>query len=94
MDPWDILVWLGSAGFILCLMPQLVHTLRRRSAEDLSLAFLLLVLASSAVTMTYMLHQSEYVFAASQMANLVVWSTVLYFRLRPGKSRSAKSSRS
>lgn len=78
-----MLIWVGSAGFILCLMPQLLHTLRRRSAEDLSLPFLVLVLFSSAATLPYMLHQREYVFAAAQAVNLLVWGTVLYFRLFP-----------
>lgn len=78
-----MLIWVGSAGFILCLMPQLWHTLRRRSAHDISLAFLLLVLVSSGATLPYMLHQREFVFAAAQAANLLVWGTVLYFKLRP-----------
>lgn len=88
MDVWDALIWTGSAGFILCLLPQLVRTLRRRSAEDLSLPFLVLVLVSSGVTMPYMLHEREFVFAAAQACNLLVWGTVLYFRLFPA-SRSA-----
>ena len=78
-----MLIWAGSAGFILCLMPQLYHTLRRRSAEDLSLSFLVLVLVSSGATLPYMLHQREFVFAAAQAVNLLVWGTVLYFRLWP-----------
>lgn len=83
MDPWDVLIWVGSAGFILCLLPQLLRTLKRRSAEDLSVAFLVLVLVSSGCTLPYMLHQREFVFAAAQAVNLAVWGTVLYFRLRP-----------
>lgn len=84
MDLWDALVAAGSAGFILCLMPQLVHTLRRRTADDLSVPYLVLVLAASCLTLPYMLHKREFVFAASQAVNLLVWGTVLYFRLFPG----------
>ena len=36
VDLWGALIVAGSAGFILCLMPQLYRTLQRRSAEDLS----------------------------------------------------------
>lgn len=82
MEAWDVLIWVGSVGFILCLMPQLWHTLRRRSADDISLPFLVLVLVSSGATLPYMLHQREFVFAAAQAANLLVWGTVLYFKLR------------
>ncbi len=85
MDAWELLNWVGSAGFILCLMPQLARTLRRRSAEDLSLPFLVLVLASSGCTLPYMLHRRNFVFASAQLVNLLVWGTVLYFRLFPGK---------
>ena len=85
MDPWEALNWVGSAGFILCLLPQLYRTLRRRSAEDLSLPFLLLVLVSSAATLPYMLHKRNFVFASAQAFNLLVWGTVLYFRLFPGR---------
>jgi lipid-A-disaccharide synthase-like uncharacterized protein len=88
VDVWDLLIWSGSAGFTLCLMPQLWHTLRRRSAEDLSVPFLVLVLFSSAVTLPYMLHEREFVFGAAQVANLLVWGTVLYFRLFPAKKAS------
>ena len=80
-----MLNWVGSAGFILCLMPQLYRTLQRRSAEDLSLPFLVLVLVSSGCTLPYMLHRRNYVFASAQMVNLLVWGTVLYFRLFPAR---------
>ena len=68
---------------MLCLVPQLVRTIRRRSAEDLSIPFLVLVLFSSGVTLPYMLHAGEYVFGVAQGANILVWGTVLYFRLFP-----------
>lgn len=84
VGPWDIAITVGSAGFILCLIPQLARTLSTRRADDLSLGFLILVLLSSAVTLPYMLHKAEYIFAAAQAVNLLVWGTVLYFRLRPG----------
>ncbi len=83
VDAWDLLIWAGSAGFILCLLPQLVRTLKRRSAEDLSVAFLVLVLVSSSCTLPYMVYKGEFVFAAAQAVNLAVWGTVLYFRLNP-----------
>ncbi|MHB8634595.1 MAG: PQ-loop domain-containing transporter [Thermoplasmatota archaeon] len=83
MDGWHALIDLGSAGFVLCLMPQLVRTLRRGRADDLSLGFLVLVIASSAATLPYMIHIGEDVFAGAQAANLIVWGTALYFRLRP-----------
>ena len=89
MDGWEVLNWAGSIGFILCLMPQLYRTLRRRSAEDLSVPFLLLVLVSSAATLPYMLHKRNFVFASAQTVNLLVWGTVLYFRLFPGKPAAA-----
>lgn len=84
MDPWDLLIWLGSAGFIACLVPQFVRTVRRKRADDLSVPYLVLVLAASSCTLPYMLHQAEYVLAAAQFVNLVVWGTVFYYRLRPG----------
>lgn len=85
---WDWLNLLGSAGFIACLTPQLVRTLRLRRADDLSLAFLVLVLVSSVCILAYSLKHSNLVFAAAQGANLVVWGTVLWFKLRPGAAAS------
>lgn len=84
MDFWDLLIWAGSIGFIVCLMPQVWRTLHLRRADDISLGFLLLVLASSGFTLPYMLHAGEHVFAVAQGVNLLVWGTVLYFRLFPG----------
>jgi uncharacterized protein with PQ loop repeat len=86
VNVWDWLNLLGSAGFVACLMPQLVRTLRLRRADDLSLAFLLLVLASSACILLYSVGRDNYVFAVAQVANLLVWGTVLYFKLRPTTS--------
>lgn len=83
MDWWDLLIWAGSAGFIVCLLPQLWRTLSRRRANDMSLSFLLIVLLSSGLTLPYMLHVGEFVFAAAQAINLLVWGTVLYFKLFP-----------
>ena len=83
MNVWDWLNLLGSAGFVACLTPQLVRTLRLRRADDLSLAFLVLVLFSSVCVLLYSTQRENYVFAAAQLANLVVWGTVLYFKLRP-----------
>ena len=88
VDLWDLLIWGGSAGFVLCLAPQLLHTLRRRRADDISLPFLVLVLAASALTLPYMLHRREFVFASAQAVNLFVWGTVLYFRVFPGSPAS------
>jgi uncharacterized protein with PQ loop repeat len=86
VDAWDLVIDAGSLGFIACLVPQLVRTLRRRRADDLSLAFLFLVLASSVLTLAYMAHLREWAFVVAQVANLVVWGIVLVFRVRPGRA--------
>ena len=90
MNVWDWLNLVGSLGFVACLTPQLVRTVKLRRADDLSLLFLVLVLFSSVCILLYSLQRRNYVFAAAQAANLVVWGTVLYFKLRPkGGARSA-----
>jgi uncharacterized protein with PQ loop repeat len=83
VNVWDWLNLLGSAGFVACLTPQLVRTLKLRRADDLSLAFLVLVLLSSLCILAYSLGRRNYIFAAAQVANLLVWGTVLAFKLRP-----------
>lgn len=83
MNVWDWLNLIGSAGFVACLMPQLARTLRLRRADDLSILFLLLVLVSSACILLYMLKRENFIFAAAQVANLIVWGVVLYFKLFP-----------
>jgi uncharacterized protein with PQ loop repeat len=86
MDPWDLLIIVGSTGFVLCLIPQLVKTVRSRHADDISLGFLVLVLASSGVTLPYEIHIEQYIFATAQGANLLVWGTVLYYKLHPTRA--------
>ena len=85
MDPWEWLNVAGSVGFSLALLPQLRRTLSLRRADDISQRFLWLVLASAAFMLVYMTHQGNWVFAGAQVMNLLVWGTVLWFRLRPGK---------
>jgi uncharacterized protein with PQ loop repeat len=75
--PWEVLNWLGTAGFIACLLPQLVQTLRTRRADDISWGFLVLVLFSSGCVMPYMVHTGNLVFAIAQFVNIVVWAVVL-----------------
>ena len=77
---WEIFNWIASAGFILCLFPQLVRTLRLRHADDISRPFLILVLASSAAMLAYMTHVGNWVFAVAQAVNILVWGTVLAVR--------------
>lgn len=81
VDGWEALNWAATVGFILCLLPQLLRTLRTRRADDISRKFLLLVLAASSCMLLYMVHQGNYVFAVAQAANIVVWGTVLAVRL-------------
>lgn len=83
MNVWDWLNLIGSVGFILCLMPQLARTVRLRRADDLSILFLLLVLVSSTCILAYMLKRGNHIFATAQAANIVVWGTVLYYKLWP-----------
>jgi uncharacterized protein with PQ loop repeat len=89
VNVWDWLNILGSAGFVACLTPQMVRTLRLRRADDLSLAFLVLVLVSSVCMMLYSAERENYIFAGAQVANLIVWGTVLYFKLRPSGAKPA-----
>lgn len=84
VDPWELLNWAASIGFSLALVPQLRRTLLLRRADDISRRFLVLVLASSAFMLTYMAHVGNWVFVGAQAMNLLVWSIVLYFRVRPG----------
>lgn len=81
MDSWQAVNLLANVGFILCLAPQLVRTLRLRRADDISLGFLFLVIGSSALMLAYMAHRGEWFVVASQSFNLAVWSTVLLFKV-------------
>ena len=83
----DWLIFLGSSAFTLALFPQLVRTLRLGRADDLSIPFVLLVIAASAMTLVYWLIRSEpWEVYFGFIANIVVWGVVLWFRLfpRPG----------
>lgn len=83
MDVWTLLQATGSILFLICLVPQFVRTLQRRRADDVSLLFLVLVLLGSAVLVPYSAHTLQWYFVASFLGNIVVWGTVLYFRVRP-----------
>ena len=80
---WDWLIWTGTGAFTVALIPQLVRTVQRGSANDLSIAFVALILFASACTLAYWLQHAEYVAAGGFVANLIVWSVVLRYRLWP-----------
>lgn len=84
VDP-DILQATGSVLFAIALIPQLVRTLQRKRANDVDLTFLLIVLGASGILLAYSALTRQYWYVGSYTANLVVWSIVLYYRLRPAK---------
>jgi uncharacterized protein with PQ loop repeat len=83
MDFLEMLQLAGSAGFTIALVPQFFRTLKRRTAADVDLAFLFLVLAASVISLYYAIATDQIWFAISFGANLVVWGTVCYYRLWP-----------
>ena len=83
----DWLVTLGTAGFTVALVPQLIRTLRLGRADDLSIPFILLVIAASVMTFIYWVIRGEAWYVTSGFAaNAIVWGIVLWYRLcpRPG----------
>ncbi|MCA1819641.1 MAG: PQ-loop domain-containing transporter [Thermoplasmatota archaeon] len=88
-DPWELFNWSASLGFTVSLVPQLLRTLRLRRADDISRRFLVLVNLAAALMLVYSLHVGNWVFAAAQVANLLVWGTVLWFRLQPAAGSGA-----
>lgn len=82
-DPWRYVEAAVSICFILCLVPQFFWTVKRGRSRDVSLTFLLLVLLASVLGVAYTSHTLQWWLSASFGANLVVWGTVLYYRLRP-----------
>lgn len=82
--PWhDVLEPIGSVGFIVALVPQFYRTLKLGHANDVDVAFLLIVLLSSLVLLLWALIESTFYLAVSFGTNLLVWGTVLWYRLRP-----------
>lgn len=89
-DPWQILIVAGTLLFTVSLLPQLVRTLQLRRAEHISAGFLVMVLGASACNLVYFTHLGEYIAASGFIANLAVWSVVLFFRLKPGEPRTER----
>lgn len=89
----DAFQFLGSLGFTLALVPQFIRTLRRKRAEDVDVSFLVLVLLASLFSLVFTVPTRLYYFSASFVANLIVWGTVLYYRLRPGPAASPPAPR-
>ncbi len=83
----DWLIFIGSTAFSVALVPQLARTLRLGRADDLSIPFVVLVIAASGITLIYWLIRGEnWEVYFGFLANLLVWGVVLWYRLfpRPG----------
>lgn len=87
-DSWQVFIITGTVLFNIALLPQLVRTLQLRRADDISVAFTLLILVASVSNMTYFLHLREWIAAFGFVGNLIVWSIVLYFRLHPSPEKA------
>ncbi|MGB1697957.1 MAG: PQ-loop repeat-containing protein [Thermoplasmatota archaeon] len=83
-DPWNYLILAGTTMFTVALIPQLVRTIRLGRAEDISIPFILLVVLASFANLTYFfVHVGDYIAGAGFIANIVVWSLVLWYRIYP-----------
>ena len=91
MDQLEVIQFIGAMGFVVSLAPQFVRTIRRKSAHDVSLWFLIILLLSSALLFYFALATEPPLiwFSVSYATNIVVWGTVLYYRLRPGVPATA-----
>lgn len=90
----DWLIFLGSLSFTLALVPQAARTIRRGRAEDLSIPFILLVLAASIMTLVYwLIRQEPWQVYFGFIANLMVWGVVLWYRLFPREGAVASRSK-
>jgi uncharacterized protein with PQ loop repeat len=95
MDYLEVVQFVGAMGFIVALAPQFVRTIHRRSAADVSLWFLIILIGSSALLFYFALATRPRLvwFAVSYAANILVWGVVLYYRLRPRAVAGADSKR-
>ncbi len=82
-DLYQALEVTSSALFILCLIPQFIRTVKLGHAYDVSALFLVIVLMGSIAFIPVAIHEDLWFFVGSLAANLVVWGTVLWYRLRP-----------
>ncbi len=82
-DAWSLLILTGTLLFSASLVPQLVRTVRLGRAEDISATFVSLVIVASTCNLVYFLHITEWIAASGFVANIIVWSIVLKYRLRP-----------
>ncbi|MGB1585652.1 MAG: PQ-loop domain-containing transporter [Thermoplasmatota archaeon] len=81
----DWLIFTGSLLFTVALLPQAVRTVRLGRADDFSIPFVLMVIAASAITLTYWLltRATDWEVYYGFIANLLVWGLVFYYRLWP-----------
>ena len=90
MEFLEILQFTGAMGFVVSLAPQFIRTVQRRSAADVSLWFLVILILSSILLFFFALATTPRLvwFAVSYAANVLVWGTVLYYRLWPSDPTS------
>lgn len=84
MASTEWLIVAGTAGFAAALVPQVMRTLRRGRAQDISIPFAALVIAASFVTLVYWILRAEPFWVwGGFAANIAAWSMVLWYRLYP-----------
>lgn len=75
---------LGSMGAILlalCSLPQVVKTIRSRSASDFDWSFLLMWLAGDALMLTYSSMTSNWLLIVNYGTNLIPICIIIYVKL-------------
>ena len=87
MEPWNFVILAGTTLFTLALVPQLLRTIRLGRADDISIPFVFMVVVASICNLTYFfVHVGDFIAGSGFIANIFVWSIVLWYRLFPRQS--------
>lgn len=81
ISPVDAIGILGSCTLAACAIPQLVKTVRTKSADDFDWSFLWMWLAGDVLMLAYSVAVSNGILTANYAANLVPICVILYYKL-------------
>ncbi len=84
---WTVISWLGSFGFAVCAIPQVISTWRAGHARELSWGFLLLWLLGEVCTFAYVLHEIDSPpLIVNYVINGLCLLILIWYKLRPRTS--------
>ena len=83
----DYIGWVGSVLLAFCGLPQAIESIKTKSSAGLTWGFILMWFVGEIFTVIYIIPKWHWPLIFNYTANIIFLSIIIYYKIRPGKSK-------